>query len=166
MFEIFFKEEKMNQLRQVYRRQSEVVTIMPFFMGVLTLALFILVFVGPGWTGEKGRPHVHNPEKQLKKLTERLGLTEVQQAKIKPLLEQKAQQLEALHQQMKDVRQKTRAQIESELTAEQISTFNELREKRKEHKKSHKGNRGKGDKGKHNKGGYGAHEEDHHEKDD
>ncbi len=99
----------MDQHRQMCHRQSVVGTIMPFFMGMLTLVFCSLVLVSPGWTGEDGYRHNHNPEKQLQKLTKRLGLTEAQQAKIKPLLEQKAQQLEALHQQMKDIRQKTRA---------------------------------------------------------
>lgn len=157
----------MDHKHQHYSRQSRVVTSMPFYMGILTLAFCSFLLVSAGWTGEEGHRYGHNPEKQLKKLTKRLGLTEAQQAKIKPLLEQKVQQLQALHQQMKDVRQKTRAQIESELTPEQISAFNEFREKRKEHKEAHKEKHGKGYKGKHKKGGHNAHEDGHHDdKDD
>jgi len=119
------------------------------------------MFAVPGWSGEGKHHHKHNPEKQLKKLTKRLGLTEAQQVKIKPILEQKAQQLNALHQQMKDVRQNSRAQIESELTPEQIATFKELREKRKERREAHKEKNEKGKKGKHKKDGQDKHDDDH-----
>ena len=152
----------MVQINQVSGSQTRIERVRPYFMAVLILASFSLVFTATGWTGGNGHRHDHNPEKQLKKLTERLGLTEAQQAKVKPLLEQKAQQLGALHQQMKDVRQKTRAQIEAELTPEQISTFKEFREKRKAHKEAHKEKHGKGYKGKHKKGGQDKHEDDHH----
>lgn len=131
------------------------------FMGVLTLVFCALVFAVPGWSGEGKPHHKHNPEKQLKKLTKQLGLTEEQQVKIKPILEQKAQQLNALHLQMKEVRQHSRAQIESELTPDQVATFKELREKRKERREAHKEKHKKHHKKKHNNGGYEKHDDDH-----
>ncbi|GJL63210.1 MAG: hypothetical protein NPIRA04_18640 [Nitrospirales bacterium] len=38
----------------------------------------------PGWAEDKRKHHGHDPEKKLQTLTEKLELTEGQQAKIKP----------------------------------------------------------------------------------
>ncbi|MDA0739232.1 MAG: periplasmic heavy metal sensor [Nitrospirae bacterium] len=155
----------MDQRRQVFGEQSRVVNFRASFIWGLTLAFCSLVLVSSGWAGEDGHRHDHNPEKHLAKMTERLGLTESQQAKIKPLLEQKAQQLEALHQQMKDVRQNTRTQLESELTPDQLKIFKEFQEERKERMKSHKDKHDEGYKGKHKKGGHDKHKDGSHHDD-
>lgn len=155
----------MDQNTQVFGRQSRVVNVRPSFIGVLILSFCSLVLVSSGWAGKDGHRHDHNPEKHLAKMTERLGLSEAQQAKIKPLLEQKAQQLEALHQQMKDVRHNTRTQIESELTPDQLKTFKEFQEERKERMKSHKDKHDEGYNGKHKKGGHDKHKDGAHHDD-
>ena len=155
----------MDQPMQGFCRQSRIMSIGPSFIGVLILAFCSFVVISPGWTGEGGHRHDHNPEKHLEKMTKRLGLSADQQAKIKPVLEQKAQQMEALHQQMKDVRQKANAQIESVLTPDQLKTFKEFQEERKERMRAYKGKHGEGYKGKHKKGGYEKHHDDtqHHD---
>jgi periplasmic protein CpxP/Spy len=141
----------MNQHKQSFVRSGRGWNLKPLSVGGLMLLFASLALVAPVWAGENGHKHDHNPDKQLEKLTKRLGLSEEQQAKIKPLLEQKAQQLDALHQQMKDVRQKTRGQIEAELTPDQVKAFQEHQEKRKERKESRKEKH----REKHKKGGHG-----------
>ncbi|MDT7040977.1 hypothetical protein [Candidatus Nitronereus thalassa] len=67
------------------------------FMGALALTVCSLVLVAAGWAGEGGHKHDHSPDKQIAKLTKRLGLSDAQQAKIKPILEDKAKKLDALY---------------------------------------------------------------------
>ena len=129
------------------------------FMGVLTLTVCSLVLVSAGWAEEGGYRHDHNPDKQLAKLTKKLGLSDAQQAKIKPILEEKAKKLNALHQEMKSIHQNTAAQIEAELTPDQVKAFKELREKRKEAREKYQEKHGKGHKGK-------MHKDRHHDDDD
>jgi len=102
-----------------------------------------VLVAAPGWAGDKGSHHGHDPEKKLQKLTKKLELTEEQQAKIKPILEQKHEQLQALHKQMKDVRMNAQAQVEAQLTPEQVEKLKELREKHKQCKGKKKGKHGK-----------------------
>lgn len=154
----------MNHMNQVFNRTSHTERIIPHFIGLLMLVFCSVVLTVPGWTGEGNHRHAHNPDKHLKRLTKQLGLTEAQQVKITPILKQKTLQLETLHQQMKEVRQKFRVQIESELTTEQIAIFKELRGNRKERREAYKEKHGKGYKGKHKSDGHeGGHHDDKHD---
>lgn len=145
----------MIHVNQGFQSETHAKRIMPYLMGVLTLVFCSFVLTVPGWT------HGPTPDKQLKRLTKKLGLSEAQQAKIKPILEDKAQQMEPLRQQMKDIRQKSQAQLESELTPEQVTTFKELQKKRNERWKAHKEKHPKMYKGKHNNDDH--HDEKHDE---
>jgi Spy/CpxP family protein refolding chaperone len=79
-----------------------------------------------------------NPHRMLRMLTERLNLTNDQQAKILPLLQAQADQLGALHndtslsdddkhQQMRAIMQTTRGQIRALLTPGQQPIFDTMR---------------------------------------
>lgn len=150
----------MFHISQVLRKHEKMVRSRPVLLQVLVLFMSVLLFASTGWTGEEGKGHKRNPEQKLSKLTKRLGLTEEQQKKIRPILEQKVQKMQALHEQMKEARQQAVAQIEAELTPEQVETYKELREKRKQRKHDGKGKHKKGHKGKHK---YKDHDDDDHE---
>ncbi|GJL52025.1 periplasmic heavy metal sensor [Candidatus Nitrospira salsa] len=133
----------MTQSKEVQRcqkHQGPITTIMTWALMVLVSGVLV---AAPGWAGDKGKHHGHDPEKKLQKLTKKLELTEEQQAKVKPILEQKHQQLQALHKQMKEIRMNARAQIEAELTPEQVGKLKELRDKHKQCKEGKKGKHGK-----------------------
>ncbi|WP_447968052.1 periplasmic heavy metal sensor [Nitrospira sp. M1] len=150
----------MTQINEVQQRQQYQGKIKTFMMwAVLVLVSGVLV-AAPGWAGGKGKHHGHDPEKKLQKLTEKLELTEEQQAKVKPILEQKHQQLQELHKQMKEVRMNARAQIEAQLTPEQVGKFKELGKKRKQSKKGKKGKHGKKHKNEHSDGDTDTHGHD------
>jgi len=128
------------EVQQCQKHQGPITTIMTWALMVLVSGVLV---AAPGWAGDKGKHHGHDPEKKLQKLTKKLELTEEQQAKVKPILEQKHQQLQALHKQMKEIRMNARAQIEAELTPEQVAKLKELRDKHKQCKEGKKGKHGK-----------------------
>ena len=113
----------------------------PGFIGALTLFSFCFMFAATAWAG--AGMHKHDPQKQLDRLTQRLGLTDAQQAMIKPILEQKAQKIEAFREQMKEARQIASGQIEAELTSDQLQTYKQLQEERKKRREDRKGRGGK-----------------------
>jgi len=118
-----------------------VVGTMSGFIRVLTLFSFCLLIAHPGWAAEG--MHRHDPQKQLDRLTTRLGLTDAQQATIKPILEQKSQKIQALREQMKEARHMASGQIEAELTSDQLQTYKQLLEERKKRRENRKGRGGK-----------------------
>jgi Spy/CpxP family protein refolding chaperone len=94
---------------------------------------------GPG--AEHGQHHPEGPDRQLARLTEKLNLTDAQQAQIKPILVSRDQQLKAIfdntsltaeakHDQAKKVFEGTDQKIESFLTSEQDGIFTALRQHR------------------------------------
>ena len=115
------------------------------------------VFLGTGavWADGDGHGYKHDPQSQLEKMTKKLDLTKEQQDKILPILQDKHQKMEALHNQMKEMRQNAMSQIEAQLTPEQQEKFRKAKEERKEKMKEYKEKHGKGkghEKGKHGKG--------------
>ncbi len=122
----------------------------------VTILMGIALSLGAGQAlaGGKGHGHKHDPQSKLEKLTKKLELTQEQQDKILPILQDKHQKMEALHNQMKEVRQHAMAQVEAQLTPEQKEKFQKSREERKakmkEYKDKHKKGKGHG-KGKHGK---------------
>jgi Spy/CpxP family protein refolding chaperone len=96
---------------------------------------------GPGM-GQGGPHHMQmSPDQRLQHMTRQLNLTDEQQQKIKPILEQEQQQMQALHQdtsmsqedragKMQQVRQGTNDQIKSVLNAEQQQKFEQMQNRR------------------------------------
>ena len=115
----------------------------------------MILGVGAAWAGGGGHGYKHDPQSKLERMTKKLDLTQEQQDKILPILEDKHQKMEALHNQMKDVRKNAMSQIEAQLNPEQQEKFQKAREERKEKMKKYKEKHGKGkghEKGKDCKG--------------
>lgn len=105
-----------------------------------------------------------DPDARLERMTANLSLSEEQVQQVKPLMEKHWQEMEAFREARKVEREKTREQMKTMhdqhfdelkgvLTAEQVSTLEEQREKRMERKgerRHHKGDKhcenGKGGK--------------------
>ena len=105
------------------------------------------------WADGDGHGYKHDPQSQLEKMTKKLDLTKEQQDNILPILQDKHEKMEALHNQMKEMRQNAMAQIEAQLTPEQQEKFQKSREERKKKMKEYREKHGKGHKkGKHGKG--------------
>jgi len=92
---------------------------------------------GQQQSAERGRRHM-DPEKEIAFLTKKLNLTADQQNQIKPILADRQQQMEALRadtslsredrfSKMKTIREDSRAKIEALLTADQKSTFEQMK---------------------------------------
>ncbi len=127
-----------------------------FITGLFATAL--IVGAGAAWADGNGHGYKHDPKSKLEHLTKKLDLTQEQQDKILPILQDKHQKMEALHNQMKDVRAQAMGQVEAQLTPEQKEKFQKAREERKEKMKEYKEKHGKG-KG-HNKEKHGK-DKDH-----
>ncbi len=144
-------------------------TILQCFLIIMLVTTMSLV-ASPAWSGDGKGHYRHTPAEKLDKLTKRLKLTDDQRANILPILEDKQQRLEALHQEMKEVRQRAVSQIEAQLTPEQQEKFQKAREKRQEKMKQYRESRGKKGKkdlrGKHHKNGKRQHGDDHSGDDD
>ena len=115
----------------------------------------MILGVGAAWAGGGGHGYKHDPKSVLERMTEKLDLTQEQQDKILPILEDKHEKMEALHNQMKEMRQNAMSQIEAQLTPEQQEKFRKAREERKEKMKEYKEKHGKGkghEKSTHGKG--------------
>ena len=105
------------------------------------------------WADGDGHGYKHDPQSQLEKMTKKLDLTKEQQDNILPILQDKHQKMEALHNQMKEMRQNAMSQIEAQLTPEQQEKFQKSREERKKKMKEYREKHGKGHKkGKHGQG--------------
>ena len=110
----------------------------------------MVLSVGGAWAGGGGHGYTHDPKSKLERMTKKLDLTQEQQDKILPILEDKHQKMEALHNQMKEMRQNAISQIEAQLTPEQQEKFQKSREDRKKKMKEYREKHGKG----HKKGKY------------
>ncbi len=122
-------------------------------LGVFMLTVALSLSGAAAWADGDGHGYGHDPKAHLEKLTEKLSLTQEQQAKILPIIEEKHQKMEALHQQMKEMRQQAMGKIEAELTPEQQVKWKEMQEERQEKMKEYKEKHGDCDKkGKHDKG--------------
>jgi Spy/CpxP family protein refolding chaperone len=102
------------------------------------------------WADGDGHGYGHDPKSRLERMTKKLDLTKEQQDNILPILEDKHEKMEALHKQMKEMRQNAMAQIEAQLTPDQQEKFRKAREERKEKMKEYREKHGKG----HKKGKY------------
>ncbi len=122
-------------------------------MGLFMLTAALSLSGAAAWADGDGHGYGHDPKAHLEKLTEKLSLTQEQQAKILPIIEEKHQKMEALHQQMKEMRQQAMGKIEAELTPEQQVKWKEMQEERQEKMKEYKEKHGDCDKkGKHDQG--------------
>ena len=90
------------------------------------------------------------PEARLKMLTEKLNLTEDQQAKLKPILEDQAKQMKALHDdaslapadkhaKMKELHESSTEKINAVLTADQQTKWKQMKQEMMEKHKDMKG---------------------------
>jgi periplasmic protein CpxP/Spy len=118
---------------------------------MLTVALSLSGTVA--WADEDGKGYGHDPKSYLEKLTKKLSLTQEQQDKILPIIEEKHQRMQGLHEQMKEMRQQAMGKIEAELTPEQQEKWKDMQEKRKEKMKEYKEKHGECDKDKEGKHG-------------
>lgn len=106
---------------------------------------------GPGMGKHMGGRHMPSVDDQLKNLTEKLSLTDDQQAKLKPMLEDQRKQMEQIRNdsslsrqdmfsKMQDLRQSSDTQIKSVLSEDQQKNFDQMRaEQRNRMKQWHKG---------------------------
>jgi Spy/CpxP family protein refolding chaperone len=90
------------------------------------------------------------PEGRLKMLTEKLNLTEDQQAKLKPILEDQSKQMKALHDdaslapadkhaKMKELHESSTEKINAVLTADQQTKWKQMKQEMMEKHKDMKG---------------------------
>ncbi len=151
-------------------------SVRKYYKGGLAIpcVLYTLMFVAaigllasPVMAGGGKSHHRHTPAEKLDKLTKKLSLTDEQRAAILPILEDKHQKMEALHNQMKEVRQNAMAQVEAQLSPEQQEKFKKAREKRQRKMEKYRDGHGKkGKKGKHGKKHKRGHGENHDDDDD
>jgi Spy/CpxP family protein refolding chaperone len=94
--------------------------------------------------GQSGQRHRHgrmDPDAQLQRMTQQLGLSADQQKQIRPILVDRQQKMQAVWQnqslsredrrsQMMSIREDTRGKIEAVLTDEQKQTFEATQERR------------------------------------
>ena len=94
---------------------------------------------GPGMGGHMGRRHMPTVDDQLKHLSKKLNLSDDQQAKLKPILEDQRKQMDAIRNdsslsredrfsKMQEVRQGSDTQIKSVLNDDQQKNFDKMRE--------------------------------------
>lgn len=103
--------------------------------------------------GNDHKGYGHDPKSHLEHLTKQLELSQEQQDKILPIIEDKHQKMEGLHNQMKQIREEAMGKIEAELTPDQQKKWHEMQEERQEKMKEYRDKHGKGHgKGKHGKG--------------
>ena len=129
----------------------------PWLCRLMIAGLFssaLILGAGAAWADGDGHGYGHDPKSHLEKLTKKLDLTKEQQDKILPIIEEKHQKMEGLHEQMKEMRKQAMAKIEAELTPEQQAKWKEMQEEREEKMKEYKEKHGKDcdKKGKHGKG--------------
>ncbi len=143
----------MNRTSQRRMIQEGAIQTVSRMMGLFMLTAALSLSGAAAWADGDGHGYGHDPKAHLEKLTEKLSLTQEQQAKILPIIEEKHQKMEALHQQMKEMRQQAMGKIEAELTPEQQVKWKEMQEERQEKMKEYKEKHGDCDKkGKHDKG--------------
>ncbi len=136
-------------------KDSPIVSLSRLCMASLIGSALILG-TGSAWAGGGGHGHKHDPQSKMERMTKKLDLTQEQQDKILPILQDKHHKMEALHNQMKDVRQDAMSQVEAQLTPEQLEKFRKAKEERKAKRQEYKKKHGKGK----------GHHKDKHDKDD
>ena len=113
----------------------------------------------PGMGEHMGRHPMPSVDDQLKHLTRKLSLSDDQQAKLKPILEDQRKQMEQIHNdsslsrqdrfsKMRDLHSSTDSQIKAVLNEDQQKKFDQMREEQHRHMR---GNRG-GPSGQHPEG--------------
>ena len=96
----------------------------------------------PGMGHHMGRRQMPSVDDQLKHLSSRLNLTDDQQAKLKPILEDQRKQLEQIHNdsslsredrfgKIQQLRQNSDSQIKSVLNEDQQKNFDKMREEQR-----------------------------------
>lgn len=114
-----------------------------------TQASAMVAFQGFGMR-RHGRGQMPSVDDQIKRLTKELKLSDDQQGKIKPILEDQRQQMQQLRSdtalstdekfsKMRDVHQQASRQIKSLLTQDQQKKFDEIQQKRRERWQSRQG---------------------------
>jgi Spy/CpxP family protein refolding chaperone len=133
--------------KEFYRMKKVLIcALLAIAMACLGTALYAQDTMGQGQgMGQGGPGGMHrmpmSPDQRLQRLTQQLDLTSDQQAKIKPILEQDQQQMQAVHEdssvsqqdkwgKMKQIRQSTDEQIKAVLNPEQQQKFAKMTERR------------------------------------
>jgi periplasmic protein CpxP/Spy len=124
----------MSYTRQHTRGNTKNMMPLSRILGLCMLTVALSLSGGAVWAGDHGKGH--DPEYYLEKLTEKLSLTQEQQDKILPIMEEK-------HQKMKDMREQAMGQIEALLTPEQQEKWKTMLEERKQKMKEYKEKHGK-----------------------
>lgn len=106
--------------------------------GLFMLTAAFSISGAAAWADKDDKGYGHDPKAHLEKLTEKLSLTQEQQDKILPIIEEKHQKMEDLFKQMKEIRHEAMGKIEAELNPEQQEKWKDMQEKRKEKMKQHK----------------------------
>ena len=143
-----------NPMNKQITKDSPIVSLSRLCMASLIVSALILG-TGSAWAGGGGHGHKHDPQSKIERMTKKLDLTQEQQDKILPILQDKHHKMEALHKQMKDVRQNAMSKVEAQLSPEQLEKFRKAKEERKAKRQEYKEKHGKGKshkKGKHGKG--------------
>lgn len=111
--------------------------------GMFMLTMAFSFSGAAAWADKDHKGYGHDPKAHLEKLTEKLSLTQEQQDKILPIIEEKHQKMGDLFKQMKEIRHQAMEKIEAELTPEQQEKWQDMQEKRKEKMKQCKEKHGK-----------------------
>jgi protein CpxP len=101
----------------------------------------------PGMGRPMGRRQMPSVDDQIKHLSKKLSLTDDQQAKLKPILEDQRKQMETIHNdsslsrqdrfsKMQELRKSSDDQIKSVLNADQQKNFDKMREDQHDHMKN------------------------------
>lgn len=96
-----------------------------------------------------------NPDNRLNHLSQKLNLTDEQKTKIRPILEDEANQMKSLHddssvsrdqkrEKMMQIHENSQSQIRSALNSDQQAKFDEMQKKMKERREAHRGHGPKG----------------------
>lgn len=125
-----------------------------WLVALLVICSFGL-FGSAAWADDDGHGYKHDPKSRLERLTKKLDLTKEQQDKILPIIEEKHQKMQGLHEQMKEIRQHYMGKIEAELTPDQQKKWKEMQEERAEKMKEYQEKHGKGKEQGHGKGKHG-----------
>ena len=111
------------------------------FIGSLLLGLAVTLTTRPALAQE----HPATAENRLEEMSKQLNLTDDQKAKLKPVLQDEAQQLQAVHNdtslshdqkmaKVKEIREAHKPQINDILTPDQQKKWEEMKKKAKEQK--------------------------------
>ena len=109
-------------------------------LGLALMGISAWAQMGTMGSGQEGGQMGHrpmSPDQRLQMMTKKLNLSPDQQTKIKPILENESQQMQALHQdssmsqedrmsKMQQIRQSSNEQIKSNLNSDQQQKFEEM----------------------------------------